>query len=63
MIANFAQGVTFVVFEYDEQTGAYVYRATGKVIGDYDRPIDIWSDGNEMSVLFDALEWAPVGAK
>jgi hypothetical protein len=62
VVAHFAQGVTFVVFEYNEQTGAYVYRATGEVVGEYENVIDVWSDGNETSTLFNALVWFPIGA-
>jgi hypothetical protein len=62
VMAHFAEGEVFVVFEYDEITGAYNYRATGEVIGDYDEVIHIWSDGDASSVLFNALIWTPVGA-
>lgn len=63
VVAQFATGVTFVVFEYDEATGAYNYRGTGEVVGDYNELVHIWSDGDASSVLFNALVWTPVGAK
>ena len=63
VIAHFATGERFVVFEYNEMTGIYDYRAMGHVIGSYDKLIDVWSEGNEVSILFNTLVWSPVGAK
>lgn len=63
--AVFAGGETFVVFEYDEATGAYNYRGTGYVIaeGQYDGLVHIWSDGDAESTLFDILVWTPYGVE
>jgi len=62
--AIFAGGEVFVVFEYDETTGAYNYRGTGRVVaeGEYDGLVHVWSDGDAESILFNILAWTPYGA-
>lgn len=57
----FAESQEFVVFEYDEETGAYDLFGYGKVLGSSENTWELWPDGDEASVIGTIL-WVPVGA-
>ena len=58
---SFAESQEFVVFEYDEATGAYDLFGYGKVLAGSEDTWELWPDGDEASVIGTIL-WIPVGA-